>query len=352
MIAIEPGREPTGPMDVAQMYTDSLKAKDIDALLKKENVPGLEVISPMVFGGVTGSYENETYRFTVIGSSDQFTKIMDVTPESGRFLSEDDVKMSAAVAVVGSKVKEKLFGADDPIVRKIKIKGVNLRIIGFLPSKGSSLMNFDEMVFVPYTTAQNYILGLKHYNEIHVLANPNIPIEQTVRDIKATLRISHNITDPTKDDFYISTQADILERVGTVTLALTLLLSSVAGISLLVGGIGIMNIMLVSVTERTREIGLRKALGATEGEIQSQFLTEAIILTFVGGVVGVLFGALISAAFAFGINYKFALGWVFSLPLNGALLGIGVSTFIGLVFGYVPARRAAKKNPIEALRYE
>lgn len=213
-------------------------------------------------------------------------------------------------------------------------------------------MNFDEMVFVPYTTAQNYILGTKYYNEIHVLASPDIPIDQTVQDIKTTLRISHGITDPTKDDFYISTQADMLDRISTVTLALTVLLSSVAGISLLVGGIGIMNIMLVSVTERTREIGLRKAIGATEEEVMYQFLTEAVILTFIGGVVGVLAGTAVSVAFAFGINYFYALDWTFTFPVNGALLGIGVSTFIGLVFGIFPARRAAKKNPIDALRYE
>ncbi|MCK9352145.1 MAG: FtsX-like permease family protein, partial [Candidatus Pacebacteria bacterium] len=199
---------------------------------------------------------------------------------------------------------------------------------------------------------QTYILGTKHFNEIIVQADPSIPLEQTVSDIKTTLRISHNITDPEKDDFYVSTAADLLDRIGTVTTALTVLLASVAAISLIVGGIGIMNIMLVSVTERTREIGLRKAIGATENEILSQFLAEAVILTAIGGIIGVLFGAFVSFCFAWAINQFSTISWTFIFPLRGAVLGIGVSSFIGLVFGIVPARRAAKKEPIEALRYE
>ena len=351
-IAIEPGREPTSPTDVAQLFSDSLVLKDIEALKVKENVPGLKSIMPEVYGGVTGSYENETYRFTITGVTEIMQSILNVEMTDGIFMSADDVKQSATVAVLGSKVKDQLFGADDAIGKKIKVKGVNLRVIGVLSSKGSSLMSMDEMVLVPYTTAQTYILGTKHFNEIIVQADPSIPLEQTVSDIKTTLRISHNITDPEKDDFYVSTAADLLDRIGTVTTALTVLLASVAAISLIVGGIGIMNIMLVSVTERTREIGLRKAIGATETEILSQFLAEAVILTAIGGIIGVLFGAFVSFCFAWAINQFSTISWTFIFPLRGAVLGIGVSSFIGLVFGIVPARRAAKKEPIEALRYE
>jgi putative ABC transport system permease protein len=352
-LAIEPGREPTSPTDFAQMFSDSLKPKDIEALQIKENVPGLVEIMPEVYGGVTGSYESETYRFTVLGISDSLVKIMDVKLSSGVFINEDQVRESSAVAVMGGKVKEKLFGADDALGKKIKVKGINLRVIGIIAKQGgSSLMNFDDMVFTPYTTAQKYILGTKHFNEIVVLADAAIPMDQTVQDIKTTLRISHNITDPSKDDFYVSTTADILKRIGSVTTALTIFLASVAAISLVVGGIGIMNIMLVSVTERTREIGLRKAIGATEGEIMTQFLIEAVILTFLGGIIGVLFGAFVSVAFAFAINHFSTIVWTYVFPINGAILGIVVSSVIGLVFGIFPARRAAKKNPIEALRYE
>lgn len=351
-IAIEPGREPTSATDMAQMFSDSLRQKDIDALKIKENVPGLKEIMPEVYGGVSGSYENETYRFTVLGVTELMQSIMNLEVEKGVFISEDDVKQSASVAVLGAKVKDKLFGADDPIGKKIKIKGVNLRVIGVLPKKGASIMSFDDMVSVPYTTAQKYILGTKHFNEIIVLADSNIPLPETVSDIKTTLRISHGITDPEKDDFYISTAADIMERVSTVMIALTILLACVAAISLVVGGIGIMNIMLVSVTERTREIGLRKAIGATEKEILSQFLSEAVILTAIGGVIGVLFGAFVSFCFALAINEFSTIDWTYIFPIRGAIIGIVVSSTIGLVFGYFPAGKAAKKEPIEALRYE
>ncbi|MBI2120062.1 MAG: ABC transporter permease [Parcubacteria group bacterium] len=352
-ISIELGREPTTPTDVAQIFSDSLKPKDIELLEKKENVPGLAEIMPEVYGGVVGAYENETYRFTILGATDRLTRIMDLGEVSGDFLTEDSVKESASVAVLGSKVKDKLFGADDAIGKKVRVKGVNLRVIGVLPKKGSSsLFSFDDMVIVPYTTAQNYILGQKHFNQIIVLADTNIPFEETVRDVKTTLRESHGITDTAKDDFHIGTQADLLKRISTVTLALTLLLASVAGISLLVGGVGIMNIMFVSIIERTREIGLRKALGATNGNILAQFLAEAILLTFIGGAVGVLFGALVSYIFSIIINQATAINWEFSFPIKGAIVALGVSTFIGLVFGIYPARKAAQKNPIEALRYE
>jgi putative ABC transport system permease protein len=280
-------------------------------------------------------------------------RIMDLGKVRGTFLTEDDVKESASVAVLGAKVKEKLFGSDDALGKKIRVKGVNLRVVGVLPAKGSSsLASFDDMVIVPYTTAQNYILGQKHFNEVIVLASPDAVLSDTVRDIKTTLRDSHGITDPSRDDFYVNTQADLLKRIGTVTLALTLLLASVAGISLIVGGVGIMNIMFVSIIERTREIGLRKSLGATNGDILLQFLLEAILLTFIGGVVGVLLGAAVSFLFSIVITKMAGIAWVFSFPVKGALVALGISTFIGLVFGIYPARKAARKNPIEALRYE
>ncbi|MCX6735759.1 MAG: ABC transporter permease [Candidatus Parcubacteria bacterium] len=352
-IAVHPGREATSPTDFAQMFSDSIKQKDVDALLVKENVPGIVAVMPEVYGGVTGSYENETYRFTILGASDVLARMMDIKLSEGIFMSEDQVRDASSFAVIGGKVKDQLFGLDDPLGKKIKVKGVNLRIIGVIAKQGgSSLMNFDDMVFVPYTTAQRYILGTKHYNELAILADSSIPLATTVQDIKTTLRISHNITDPEKDDFNVNTAADLLDRVSSVTTALTIFLAAVASISLIVGGIGIMNIMLVSVTERTREIGLRKAIGATEGDILLQFLFEAVILTFAGGIIGVLFGSAVSVIFAFAINHFSTIVWTYVFPINGAFLGIGVSTFIGLVFGIFPARHAAKKNPIEALRYE
>ena len=177
-------------------------------------------------------------------------------------------------------------------------------------------------------------------------------MNETVDDVTATLRNDHNITDPTKDDFYVETQASAMQTVSTILNVLTLFLAAVAAVSLVVGGIGIMNIMLVSVTERTREIGLRKALGATQKDILSQFLLEAVALTAVGGVIGILLGASVSFIVALVLSKVFGLNWQFVLPLSAVFLGLGVSSGIGLIFGIYPARQASKKSPIEALRYE
>jgi putative ABC transport system permease protein len=213
-------------------------------------------------------------------------------------------------------------------------------------------MTVNEMILVPYTTAQQYLTGTTHFNSIIVQAETEEIVPRVVHDIEATLRESHSITDPDNDDFYVSTPDDAAAIVGTITLVLTALLGSVAGISLVVGGIGIMNIMLVSVSERTREIGLRKALGATEKDILIQFLLESIILTGFGGVIGIILGAAISYVAALVLSSTVATDWTFAFPISAAVLGLGVSGFIGLVFGIYPAKRAAAKSPMEALRYE
>jgi len=352
-IAIIPGRQPTSPADVAQMFSDSLKQKDIDALRKKENVPEAELVMPLALGADTASYGNETYRITIFGATEAIQKILEVYPSEGNFYTEDDVKQYGAVVVIGRKLQEKLFADEDPIGKKLRIKEKNFRIIGVLPKKGAgSLFDFDEAVLLPYTTAQQYIFGTKFFNRVVVQVASEDMITNAIVDIERTLRESHNITDPAKDDFFVETPADILSRLGVITQALTLLLTSLAAISLVVGGIGIMNIMLVSVTERTREIGLRKAIGATEKEIMTQFLIEAVLLTSIGGLLGVVFGASLSVLAAFLVNKFSAISWAFIFPIKGALLGVGVSVAIGLIFGIYPARQAAKKNPIEALRFE
>ncbi|MDO8429943.1 MAG: ABC transporter permease [bacterium] len=353
-IAILPGRQPKGIMDsLGTMFGDSLKERDVEALKKKSNVPNLAKIMPLVFGSASATYQNESYRLTIFGVDDLVVKIYDLEIENGDFFTGEDVKGRADVVVIGSKVKEELFGSSEAIGQKIKSKGRSLRVVGVLKKKGSgSMVNFDDAVFIPYSTAQQYLFGIKYYHRIIVEADSENNVSRTVEDIKITLRNMHNITDPEKDDFYIETQEGMMSMVSTVTSALTLFLAAVAAISLLVGGVGIMNIMLVSVTERTREIGLRKAIGATEKNILTQFLLEAVLLTATGGFIGIVLGASLSFLTSLVLSKYANLEWVFVFPVLAAFLGLGVSAAVGLVFGLYPARKAAQKNPIEALRYE
>jgi putative ABC transport system permease protein len=352
-IAVVPGRQMKGPSDAIQSFSDSLKNKDLNALQKKENAPTIAKIAPIVFGGETASYGNDTYRLSIFGTTGLIATIYNLELESGRFIDDDDVKNHADVVVIGQKVKDELFPSDDPIGLKIKIKNKNFKIIGLLSKKGqSSFINFDDAAFMPYTSAQQYVFGIKYFHRLVIESASEELVAKTAEDIENTLMISHGITDPAKKDFSIETMADAMKTVETITSALTLFLAAVAAISLLVGGIGIMNIMLVSVTERTREIGLRKALGATERDIMTQFLMESTILTATGGLIGIALGVIFSFLIALGINAAAGLNWQFSFSFFAAFLGIAVAAFIGLVFGLYPAKKASAKNPIEALRYE
>ncbi|PIQ68126.1 MAG: multidrug ABC transporter substrate-binding protein [Candidatus Taylorbacteria bacterium CG11_big_fil_rev_8_21_14_0_20_46_11] len=357
-IVTVPGRQPSGPSDFANVFLDSLKERDLQSIRNKANVPFAEDVMPVVFGSVRLSYQNETYQSTVLGggsaeSNNVMSDIFDIYPEQGSFFTASDVLSKASVAVIGDKIREKLFGDIDPIGKKVRVKDKTFQVIGVLGRKGQvSFFNFDDMILVPYTTAGQYLLGRKYFDRIIVSAVSEETIRTTVNDIEMTLRANHGITDPEKDDFFVETQADLADRLKTITTALTLFLSGVAGISLFVGGVGIMNIMLVSVTERTREIGLRKAVGATNSDILTQFLFEAVLLTSLGGLIGITLGSSLSFIISFIIS-KFALAsWSFSFPYLGAGLGLLVSAFVGLVFGLYPARKASQKAPIDALRYE
>lgn len=355
-IVVIPGREPSGPTDPAIVDTilsDSLKERELEALKKKENVASARSVMPIVFGTESASFGNETFRLTVLGVSSLATQIFDLYPSEGAFFTEEEVKSRADVIILGSKAKEELFGDSEALGERVKIKGRNFHVVGLLPKKGQvSFFNFDETAVVPYSTAQQFLFGIKHFNRLIVEAESEEAISRTVQDIEITLRNLHGITDPEKDDFFIETQADLAQRLGTITDILTLLLVSIAAISLVVGGIGIMNIMLVSVTERTREIGLRKALGATNRNILAQFLTEAVILTVAGGILGILIGTLLSFIASLVLSRTLGLNWAFSFPFFAAVIGLLVSGAIGLVFGIYPARKASLKSPIEALRYE
>ena len=353
-IAIIPGQVSTSPSQSAgALYSDSLKPQDVAALENKSNVPYLQSLMPVVIGASTASFDSNTYQVTLFGATDLIASIFDLAPAEGAFFDQSDVDSLSSVVVIGADAANYLFGNQDPLNQNISIQGRNFRIVAVLPkSGGGSLFNFDSMVIMPYTTAMTYVTGQKYYSRIIVQATSDAVVPETANDIRLTLEESHNITDQSKDDFTIETQQTLANTLGTITSALTWFLVSVASIALFVGGVGIMNIMLVSVTERTREIGLRKALGARDRDILSQFLLEAVLLTVIGGIIGVILGSSLAYIIALILSHALAINWQFIFPWSGAILGISVSAIIGLVFGGYPARQASKKSPIEALRYE
>ena len=286
---------------------------------------------------------------SIMGTEASYSTVRNIAVGDGSFLTDQNVTSGAKVAVLGPTTRDDLFGigATGVVGQKIRISGSEYKVIGITVSKGGSgFSNSDDMIFIPYTTAQRYLTGDQYLSEIDVSATDSVASTQVQTDITDLLTTRHNITDPTKIDFNTMNQADIIATASSVTGTFTILLAAVAGISLIVGGIGIMNMMLTTVTERTREIGLRKAIGAKKRDINKQFLIEAVMLTFIGGMIGVALGWLVS----FGVTYLGILQT--SVSLSSVLLAFGVSAGIGIVFGYYPAHRAANLNPIDALRYE
>ncbi|MFA6338766.1 MAG: ABC transporter permease [Candidatus Paceibacterota bacterium] len=352
-IIIRPGKEPTGPSDMASiLFSDSLKKRELDAI---SNIPNIVDVAPEVLvAGKSASYQNQTYRPMVLGFTASFmVNVLDLKVSQGDIFYDSDIKDNAKVAIIGTKVKEQLFGNEDPIGKNIEISRQKFRVIGIFDPRGQVVFfNVDELVLVPYTTAQTYLMGIKYYNQIAVRASSPETVDSTVYEIKTLLRDMHKITDPTKDDFSVQTQQGLIKQVSSIINMFTVFLTFVVAISLVVGGIGIMNIMLVSVSERTKEIGLRKAIGATDNDILLQFLFEAMILTFFGGVVGLLIGFGLSVVATFLIGLFLGTSLAYSIPITASVIGLVSSVGIGIIFGSYPALQASKKSPIEALRYE
>jgi putative ABC transport system permease protein len=354
-IIIRPGRQPDSPAQIADtLFSDSLTVADVNALREPFNVPGVISVHPAVLVSGEVTYQNQFYRPTILGwTASGMSESFQIEPQSGTVFSNDQIRQRAKVAIIGSKVKTELFGESDALGHFFNLRGQRLQIIGIYPPRGQVLaFNLDDIVLLPYTTAQKDILGINHFHEVFLRFDPLTDPELVADNIRATLRERHGITDPAKDDFFVMTQQDIADRLNTITSVLTIFLVAIASISLLVGGIGIMNIMLVSVTERTHEIGLRKAVGATSRHILRQFLLEAAILTSLGGILGTILALALSYLITFVARSQYQLNWPWHLPYFAILLGLGVSALIGLTFGIYPASQAAKKDPIEALRYE
>ena len=323
----------------------SLKEGDYKAIAKLD---GVAAASPFTSNSYVAIYQSNNWTTTVSGVSPSLQTINNLTMKDGRFITEKNVQNRERVAVVGSTIVKNLFGNEDPVGKDIRVKNIPFKIIGVLESKGNSSMgeDQDDVVYIPYTTAMERVQGVDYLRMVYVSANDDNGINRLQADIENLLRVRHNIKDSNLDDFNIRNMQSIMETMQQTTSTLTLFLGAVAAISLVVGGIGIMNIMLVSVTERTREIGIRKALGATYNVIVTQFLIEAVVISLMGGIIGIIFGIGASQLIS-----KFSgMSTVLSIPT--IFLSFGFSIAIGLVFGVYPARKAARLNPIDALHYE
>ena len=322
-----------------------------DAQAIQEQVYGVENIAPLYSSRLQVTAKGANTNTTINGATAAYSAVRNVGVESGIFITDEHDQAKSKVAVLGPTTVSDLFGedaqADDTIGRTVRIKNIDFKIIGITEAKGGSgFNNQDDAIYVPLGTALHYFAGSDKISNVSVQGESQKILDQMENDITALLLERHKIADETLADFQIMNQADIVASASSIAGTLTILLASIAGISLLVGGIGIMNMMLTTVTERTREIGLRKAVGAKKGDIAVQFLAEAVTLTFVGGAVGVGLGWLASLAVSRFGNMATEIS-----PVS-VLLAFGVSAVIGIIFGYYPAWRAAKLNPINALRYE
>jgi putative ABC transport system permease protein len=356
LVFVIPGGSPnnrfSSPAASQGIVITSLRQRDVDALERELSITN---VVADVRGQAQVVYGDNDVTTTFNGTTANHFAVLNMMPERGLPFTKSDVDSLNRVAVIGKELANTLFGPNsDPINKKIRVKDLTFRVVGVLPPKGTGTFGIDQdnLVLVPISVAQSEMLGINHFNDL--IVEGNAAYEQSFIKSRITfiLRQNHSISDPAKDDFTIRTQEDLLSLLGNITSILTIFLAAIASISLIVGGIGIMNIMLVSVSERTREIGLRKAVGATDRDILQQFLIEAVLLTFLGGLAGLLFGTLV-VGLIYVAAVKFStVGWVFVLPMSAVVLALVVSTLSGLAFGIYPARQAAKKNPIDALRYE
>jgi putative ABC transport system permease protein len=330
----------------------SLTLDDVKAIVNKQAAPDVVTAIPSAGGRAQLTYGNQNWNSSLTGTTQDFPSVRNYQLASGQFFTAGDVDGSNKVAVIGQTVVTNLFAGDDPIGQVIKINRQSFRVIGVFAQKGSSggFNNQDDIVVVPITSAWNYLLGGRGRNvqQIYVEATSADATNAASAEVTQVLLDRHHISDPTQADFQILSQQDVLNSASQTTGVLTLMLGAIAGISLVVGGIGIMNIMLVTVTERTREIGIRKAIGARRQDILVQFLIESMFLSGLGGALGILVG--------FGLARVLPLA-VSALPTPvistpSVFLAFGISVGIGLFFGLYPANRAARLRPIEALRYE
>lgn len=345
LLMVYPGAPRTPGVRPLAGANKTIKLSDYEAISKMDSV---QAASPVAANSYLTVYMSKNWTTTVNGANADFQYVNNWSMKSGRFITDSQIERRERVAVIGATVAKNLFGDEDPIGKDVRIDKNSFKIVGVLDEKGSGAMgnDQDDIIVVPYTTMMERVMGVDYLRMIYIQAKEGQDLERVQADIENILRVRHGIKNPDLDDFNVNNMASIMKTVEENTATMTLFLGAVAAISLLVGGIGIMNIMLVSVTERTREIGVRKALGATYRTIITQFLIEAVVISLVGGAIGIVVGIGASQLIATIAKLKTV------VTTGPILLSFGFSMSIGLVFGLYPARKAAKLNPIDALHYE
>lgn len=327
----------------------TLKNRDVDTMLKN---PNIVAAYGMVSGQEAVSYQGQIKKVMLMGHGYGMPLVEKFDMAEGRFYSREEEDGLAQVAVLGYTAKEKLFGDEDPIDKTIYIRAKPFRVIGVMAKRGSAFfIDMDNQITLPTKTMQKKLLGIDYLQMIIAKMRDGSTWQGTTQDLAEAIRLNHDITDPNRDDFVINTTANAQSTLTTIMGGVTMLLVALVCISLIVGGVGIMNIMYVSVAERTFEIGLRKSVGARPRDILVQFLMEAILITLGGGVAGIVLGAIV-ALLIYVAATSFGFKWVYSIPLSSILLAVSFSAFIGLIFGLYPAKKAAALNPIDALRRE
>jgi len=346
MLIIFPGSMTKGGMRTGFGTVTTLLDDDAQAI--RDECPTVQLVSPIVSTAAQVVFQNQNWGSSVMGTDPEFQRIKNWPLARGDFFTMQDVKAATKVCVLGKTVAEKLFGTQNPVGQILRVKRIPFRVIGVLTEKGQTTFgqDQDDTVVVPYTTAQKRLMGITYLSMIMASAVSNERIPDAQSQITTLLRQRHHIPKGDDDDFTVRNLADLTATFTIITGILTLLLGSIASISLVVGGIGIMNIMLVSVTERTREIGIRMSVGATPGDILLQFLLEAVLLSLIGGGVGIMLGIGLTAVIAYFADWPTPISFV--AILVSSLFSAGV----GIFFGLYPARKASRMNPIEALRYE